>query len=142
MIVLLIAIAMLFQQQFTAQDTLNALEYASPLAQCIVGYETGWTYYPYSIGAEGELGVAQLHPKGMLPVFYAMGYTNPFDPEQAIEFLEIQIIAGNAYHWTPVLWGLCADVSIHSDRTVWSYSRVLRRYRGVYFIRIGYEKSR
>jgi len=96
-----------YQYIYTSQDTLAALEQASPQAECIVYYETGGTYDPTLTGQQGELGPVQLHPYGLLPVFYQQGYTNPFNPYEAIPFLEQQIQAGNAWNWSPVLLGWC-----------------------------------
>lgn len=98
---------------FSTMDTLKAIEHASPLAKCIVRYEVGggtkkyrpWS--PYSIGAAGELGAVQLHPKGKLKEFYGLGFNNPFDPYQAVIYLEGALKRGQKYHWSPVVTGLC-----------------------------------
>ena len=95
------------QGGFTADDVTARLKTASPRASCIVRYETGGTYDPNLIGKQGELGAAQLHPRGKLPAFYARGYSDPRDPVQAIEFLEEQIHIGQAGAWSPVARGLC-----------------------------------
>lgn len=94
-------------QQFTSEDVRERLENASPQARCIVHYETGGRYDPYALGAQGERGPAQLHPRGKLLRFYADGYTNPNDPDQAVTFLEAQLKEGQGSAWTPVSRGLC-----------------------------------
>lgn len=55
---------------------------------------------PRPVGAQGELGPAQLHPAGKLPVFYRLGYSDPFDWFEATDFLVTQFIAGQSRHWS------------------------------------------
>lgn len=50
------------------------------LSECESGHN------PDAIGAAGERGHLQLHPQGLLPLFYAEGYTDPEDPRQAARF--------------------------------------------------------
>ncbi len=101
------------QPKFTAVDTLKALDNASPLIQCVVAVEIGHPlpgYEPFDpnmVGEEGELGPAQLHPKGKLPRFYQEGNTNPKDPYQAIPFIEKQIALGDGNHWAGIRDGIC-----------------------------------
>lgn len=85
---------------YTAADTRAAMEQHSWLAQCIVEVETGHTLNPYSVGRAGELGVAQLHPRGLLPEFYDAGYTNPFSPYQSMDFLEDALARGEGPAWS------------------------------------------
>ena len=85
---------------YTIDDVHDALTSATPLVRCIVRAETGGTYNPYALGAQGERGIAQLHPRGKLLTFYAQGYTNPNNPWQAIEFLEAQLRQGQGNAWT------------------------------------------
>jgi hypothetical protein len=92
---------------YTADDTLIALDAASSRARCVVGYETGWTFDPNLVGRAGEQGAAQLHPRGKLPEFYAAGYTDPWSPYQAVEYLDAEIAAGHGSAWTPILYGYC-----------------------------------
>lgn len=42
---------------------------------------------PYAVGKAGELGLAQLHPRGLLPYFYRVGYTDPYDSWEATDFV-------------------------------------------------------
>lgn len=91
---------------WTRDDVAAALVGASPLARCIVLHEDP-TLDPYAVGAQGELGPVQLHPRGLLPLFYASGRSDPYSPTEAIGFLEWALANGYARHWTPVRWGLC-----------------------------------
>lgn len=89
---------------FTPQDTLDALRTASPLAYCIVDYEVGrgrGIYLPWdpnSVGEEGELGIAQLHPQGELNEFLK-SFDNPRNPYQSLEYLEWAINNGRLIYW-------------------------------------------
>jgi hypothetical protein len=91
---------------YTADDTYAAMEQHSLVAQCIVTAEVGGGWYggppfdPYSVGQAGELGVAQLHPRGKLPEFYALGYTNPYSPYQSMDYLEEALERGEGPAWT------------------------------------------
>lgn len=92
---------------FTPADTLQAIDEASldsgvPAAwlKRVIGCETGFSFNPYAVGRQGELGAAQLHPRGLLPLFYAVGYTDPFDPRQAAHFMADQFLLGRSYHWS------------------------------------------
>jgi hypothetical protein len=95
------------QEPYTADDTLNAIDEAS--ADIGVSYswlyatvrcETGGTFNPYSVGRQGELGAAQLHPRGELLRFEAWGYLDPFSPYQAIRFMAQRFAMGGARAWT------------------------------------------
>jgi len=94
-------------QGYTTDDTHTALTAASTRIACIVHYETGGTYDPYALGKEQERGIAQLHPRGLLPLFYSWGYTDPDNPYQAVAFLERALQAGMASHWTAVTHAGC-----------------------------------
>jgi hypothetical protein len=81
---------------YDRSDTLAAIDQASAdvgiswgYLYRVVGCETGWRFDPYEIGDHGtSLGVAQLHQGGnALPAFYVLGYDDPFDPYQAVNFL-------------------------------------------------------
>jgi hypothetical protein len=92
---------------YTPEDTLAAIDQASdeigvPAAVLyhIVRCETGGRFDPYSVGRQGELGAAQLHPRGLLPTFYAWGYDDPFSPWQSVRFLAQQITYGRASQWS------------------------------------------
>ena|SRR3990167_620969 len=96
------------QEPWTPQDVHLAISLASRRAACIVRYEVGGVGYdPYAVGMSGELGPVQLHPRGKLPEFYARGYTDPFNPYQALVYLDDALAQGQAYHWSPVVLGLC-----------------------------------
>jgi hypothetical protein len=95
------------QVPFTMDDTLAALEGADPFIVCVVRLETDPDWDPYSVGAEGELGAAQLHPRGKLPEFLSGDWTplppefrDPFNPYQAVAYLEWAVARGDAHHWT------------------------------------------
>lgn len=63
----------------------------------------GWradVVYGPTRGAAGEMGAAQLHPQGELRRFLAVGYTDPFDPSQAIFFTAWRFAMGGASAWT------------------------------------------
>lgn len=89
---------------YTRSDTEAALVDASPMAACIVYAETGGTLDPYAVGQAGELGIAQLHPRGMLPEFYARGFRDPFSPYQSMAFLELELREGRGAAWS-TYWG-------------------------------------
>lgn len=98
---------LLFAQPYTPDDTLHAIEEASihsgvPYARLrrIVACETGHTYRNDLIGRQGEIGAVQLHPRGMLPTFYASGYTNPRNPYDSVHFLADSILIGRARAWS------------------------------------------
>lgn len=46
------------------------------------------------LGKAGEIGGVQLHPSGMLPVFYRLGFTNPRNLRQSVRFLA-EMVAEN-----------------------------------------------
>lgn len=54
----------------------------------------------YRLGAAGEQGMAQLHPRGLLPMFYSWGYTNPYSAWQAADFTALAFKYGYAWHWS------------------------------------------
>jgi hypothetical protein len=92
---------------YTPADTFNALDEVSAelgvswqRMYLIVRCETGATFDPYSYGRARELGVAQLHPRGELPRFYAWGYTDPYSPYQAVRFLGQRLLQGGARAWS------------------------------------------
>lgn len=92
--------------EYTEEDTYAALEqYAEEFGvsygylRSIIRCETGGTYNPYSRGRQGELGVAQLHPRGELLTFYRWGYDDAFSPYQSVRFLAQRILQGGARYW-------------------------------------------
>jgi hypothetical protein len=92
---------------YTSDDTLAAIEqYSAEFGVSygwlyrIVRCETGWTFNPYSVGRLGELGAAQLHPRGELLRFYRWGYDDPFSPYQSVAFLAQRLSQGGARAWT------------------------------------------
>ncbi len=83
-------------EAFDSSDTLTAIDQAAvtvgvPAERLtrVVSCETAHTFNPYAVGDWGtSFGAAQLHRGGnALPIFYAVGYTDPDDPYQAIEFM-------------------------------------------------------
>jgi hypothetical protein len=93
--------------RYTAQDTLDAIDQYSvemgvsrAFLLRVVRCETGGTFDPYSVGRQGELGAAQLHPRGELLRFYAWQYTDPFSPWQAVRFLAQRVLMGGASAWS------------------------------------------
>jgi hypothetical protein len=94
-------------QGYTAADTISAIDAVSEGTGVswsrlyrVIGCETGWTFSPNVVGRQGEKGPAQLHPRGELPNFYAWGYSNPYDPYQAVQFLAERILQGGAKAWS------------------------------------------
>lgn len=99
-VVLLIVLAALARSSYAAPydkaDVFAALEQASadtgvPYATLysIVGCESGWTFSPNLDGDHGHShGSSQLNDYGnALPLFYGAGYTNPYNPYEAIYFM-------------------------------------------------------
>lgn len=62
--------------------------------------EGGGTWQAGIVGAAGELGPAQLHPRGELQHFYARGYTDPFSWWQATDFIAARFSEGGSGAWT------------------------------------------
>lgn len=60
--------------------------------------ESRWT--PSAIGAQGEQGLFQLAPWGLLPEFWRQGYRDPFDPYQNADFAASMFAAGEAGKWS------------------------------------------
>ena len=94
------------EQTYTAEDTLAAItQYAEEQGVsrayllAIVRCEDP-TFDPYVVGRQGELGPAQLHPRGLLPKFYALGYLDPYSPWQSVRFLAQEIRFGRASAWS------------------------------------------
>ncbi len=88
-------------RRWTPDDVRAAMAGASWCAQQIVRGEVGGVgFNPYAVGAAGELGSAQLHPRGLLPDFYQRGYSDPFSPYQAVSYLEGALARGLGRHWT------------------------------------------
>lgn len=83
-------------------DVESALRSASPRAACIVRLESGGD--PNAVGALGEMGAAQLAPFGLLGDFRAQGYRDPFNPYEAVEYLDGALARGLAHHWTAARW--------------------------------------
>lgn len=95
------------ETQYTAEDTIAAIDqYADEQGvsraylRRIVSCETGATFDPYSVGRQGELGAAQLHPRGRLRHFLALGYLDPFSPWQSVRYLAQEIRFGRASAWS------------------------------------------
>src|SRR5947209_6510176 len=91
---------------YTASDTIAAIDQASAETGVsrawllrVVSCETGGTLNPYAVGRQGELGAAQLHPRGELRRFYALGYGDPFSPYEAVTFLAQRLAQGGARAW-------------------------------------------
>jgi len=91
---------------YTSYDTHAAMDMHSSLAACIVTYEVGGVGYdPYAVGAAGEMGAAQLHPQGLYGDFLAQGYTDPYSPYQALDYLDDALDRGLGWNWTT--YALC-----------------------------------
>lgn len=92
---------------YTPDDTLAAIDQASAevgvsraFLYRVVRCETGGTFNPYAVGKQGELGPVQLHPRGLLPLFYAVGYDDPFNPSESVRFLAQATMWGYASAWS------------------------------------------
>ena len=94
-----------YRWQYTEADALLALQGASARVWCIARVES--TYNPNALGRQGEIGLVQLHPRGLLPVFYQWGYSDPWSPWQSRAFLEQALAAGMAHHWAAVTVAGC-----------------------------------
>lgn len=99
-------------QEYTAADTLAAIDEAAAELGVdrgrmyrIVGCETGWTFSPRVEGDRGHShGVAQLNDFGnALPRFYEVGYTDPYNPYQAVYFMA-EALAGMHPHLGRHTW--------------------------------------
>ena len=53
----------------------------------------------YAIGAQGEIGLFQLHPRGKLRTFVRY-YDDPFDVWQQSDFAAWQFSEGQEHHWS------------------------------------------
>ena len=55
---------------------------------------------PNAAGRQGEQGLMQLAPFGLLPLFYQRGYTDPWSAYQQADFTAWAISSGLAGHWS------------------------------------------
>lgn len=93
LIKLLLLAALSLQQQYTDQDVRDAIDKSqSTMVHRIIYCEVGrsGTYDPYAIGSSGEIGPGQLlpGPSNGLAIFYRLGWTDPYNPYQVVEWLE------------------------------------------------------
>lgn len=56
--------------------------------------------HPGAVGRAGELGLFQLHPAGLLPAFYRLGYDDPWSVWQQGDFAARMFAGGMARHWS------------------------------------------
>jgi hypothetical protein len=54
---------------------------------------------PGARGRAGEIGLFQLHPRGLLPTFYDWGFSNPYNGWEQARFAELAFARGLAHHW-------------------------------------------
>lgn len=54
----------------------------------------------WAVGAAGELGLFQLHPRGLLPTFRAWGYSDPWDASEQAWFAARAFSLGYGSHWS------------------------------------------
>ena len=106
---IVLALAPLQALAWTVDDTFQALYDAHvntgvPYARLyrIVGCETGQTFNPHVVGDHGNSwGPVQFNKYGgELPRFYARGYTDVYNPYEAIDYLANAIMEGRASAWT------------------------------------------
>ena len=55
---------------------------------------------PSAVGRAGERGLFQLHPRGLLPDFYARGYSDPMNAWESADYAASAFARGLASHWT------------------------------------------
>jgi len=74
--------------------------YLQRVARCeSINYRPDVVYGP-TRGRAGEIGLFQLHPRGLLPLFFARGFTDPWDPMQQAEFATWAFGAGLSRNWS------------------------------------------
>lgn len=69
----------------------------------IIDCETGRTWDASLVGAAGELGPVQLHPRGELIEFYRRGYSDPTDWWEAGDFASSRLAEGERNAWRACL---------------------------------------
>lgn len=91
---------------WTPDDVLASMDTHSSTAACMVRMEVGGVGYdPYAVGAEGELGPVQLHPRGLLSLYEEWsGGASPYDPYTSMDFLDWAIANGYGPQWTSWWW--------------------------------------
>lgn len=93
--------------RYTSADTEVAIaSLATARTRCIVLHEVP-SKDPYAIGRAGEQGIAQLHPRGLLPDFYRQGFGDPFSPYESVQYVNGALDRGLAPHWSVVTNGSC-----------------------------------
>lgn len=93
---------------YTAEDTRAAVYAAAAETGVsaawlyrVVKCETAHTWNPYSVGDGGlSEGAAQLHLYGLRSTFYRWGFTDHWNPYQAVSFMAHAFKAGLAYLWS------------------------------------------
>lgn len=95
--------------RWDASDVLAALSQATPRARCVVRSEVGgYGYSPWVIGAQGERGPVQLHPRGLLADYLRWsGGEAPENPYVSIPYLDWMLARGQGRHWSAILRGTC-----------------------------------
>lgn len=83
---------------FTRDDGIAAMQGRSALAVCIARIESNFD--PNAIGRAGELGMVQLLSPGELDTFYAYGFSDPHDPWQSADYLDIALAEGRHRAWS------------------------------------------
>jgi hypothetical protein len=74
--------------------------YLARVASCeSIGFNPYYVYGP-GRGRQGEIGLFQLKPGGMLTVFYAWGFTNPWNPWQQAAFATKAFALGYGSRWS------------------------------------------
>jgi hypothetical protein len=58
------------------------------------------TLDPYAVGARGEQGLFQLHPRGMGLRFWRDGYTDIWSIWQQADFTSRMFASGLSFHWS------------------------------------------
>ncbi len=96
-LLILLVVAVSAAEPYSPEDTFAAIAQAAEAHQVseawltrVVGCETGHLFNPDALGDGGSShGVAQLNdwPTGLLGHFMAQGYTDPYDPYQATDYM-------------------------------------------------------
>lgn len=67
----------------------------------VASCETGGTFNPASRGDGGRSwGLFQLHERGLRPLFYQMGYSDPDNAWEASDFAAWAFANGYSRHWS------------------------------------------